>query len=74
MIYLLVFADDMVKMRETPAILYGQCIYCQRWGLNVNIEKTKVLVTKVVVNQQFSLCNTPLQIVSYFNYLGATLS
>ena len=60
-IYLLLFADDAVIMSETleglQALLNQLEIYCNKWNLVVNIDKTKVMIFKkggLKSNIQFS--------------------
>ena len=61
-IYLLLFADDAVIMSETlegllEALLNQLEIYCNKWNLVVNIDKTKVMIFKkggLKSNIQFS--------------------
>ena len=48
--------------------------YCQTWGLEVNISKTKVVVFRkrgpIKQNETWYYNNEPLEIVDNFNYLG----
>ena len=47
-LYLLLFADDAVIFSETPEGLQKSLdnfeIYCQKWNLTVNVDKTKIIV------------------------------
>ena len=47
-IFCLLYADDTIILAETPAQLLRALdalnSYCNKWGLKVNIEKTKVLI------------------------------
>ena len=47
-LYCLLYADDTVVLAETaPQLkeaLYAVHGYCDRWGLQVNVDKTKVLI------------------------------
>lgn len=47
-IFLLLFADDLAIISETPNGLQKHLntlhTYCERWGLTVNIDKTKVMI------------------------------
>ena len=46
LIYLILFADDTVLLGKTPEILQHLLdklfIYCRKWNIEVNIDKTKV--------------------------------
>ncbi len=80
-IFLLLFADDTAIFAETEyglqSLLNGLHDYCNRWGITVNIGKTKVVVfqgSNRHCNTQFTYANTVLENVTSFTYLGITLS
>lgn len=52
-------------------------IYCRRWNLKMNIDKSKILVFsrgRRKENLQLRYDNRLIEVVTYFNYLGVTLS
>ena len=77
-IILFLYADDMVLMSENiddmQRSLDNLKTYCDKWGISVNTEKTKVMVFRkrgaLRVNEQWTYGNTQLEIVKSFNYLG----
>ena len=81
-IYLLLFADDAVIMSETAEgllqVLLNQLeLYCCKWNLIVNVDKTKVLIFRkgrLQRNMHFTYAGTDIEIVSEFNYLGLVFS
>ena len=73
LIYLILFADDTVLFGKTPDILQYLLdklfIYCRKWNIEVNTDKTKVVVFRNSwrpVNDPFFYDNMELQNV----YLG----
>ena len=52
---LLLFADDMIILGETPDELQKSLnllhTYCEEWSLDVNILKTKVIVFEAIYDQ-----------------------
>ena len=80
LIYLILFADDTVLLGKTPEILQHLLdklfIYCRKWNIEVNIDKTKVVVFRNSwrpVNDHFFYDNMELQIVDSYVYLGMLL-
>jgi hypothetical protein len=81
-IYLLLFADDAVIFSETAEGLQRSFDnfekYCTKWKLNVNIEKTKVMIFKKGGRNSdfvdFTYGGQNIEIVNSFNYLGIVLS
>ena len=81
-IYLLLFADDAVIFSETPEGLQKSLdnfeIYCKKWNLTVNVEKTKVVVFRkggiLARNEIWSYNGQLIETVAAFNYLGIVLS
>ena len=81
-ILILLFADDMVicgnSVEDLQCSLNSLYDYCNKWGLEVNTAKTKVVVFRkrgpVKRNEVFWYNNELLEIVDDFNYLGVTLN
>ena len=79
---LLLFADDMVIFGEDQNDLQNSLNmlseYCERWGLEVNTDKTKVMVFRkqgrVERDINFYYDDQRLEIVDDFNYLGVVLN
>ena len=75
---LLLFADDMAIIGSSPEDLQTNLdsleSYCDRWGLEVNTEKSKIVVFrrggKIKQGEKWSYKNKTLEIVNAFNYLG----
>ena len=79
-IFLLLFADDTVLFAETAAdlqlLLDNLKVYCNKWNISVNIDKSKVVVFKSGyrrINCRLYFDNTEIEIVSSFTYLWVTL-
>ena len=77
MLFLLLFADDMVLLSKSASGLQAQLNslvnYCDVWGLSVNIDKTKVVVFQrsyILPRHMFYYDSVPLECLSEFNYLG----
>jgi hypothetical protein len=74
------YADDIVLLSESKSGLQSSLnilgIYCSNWKLQVNVEKSKVLIFnsngKTPVNE-FSYNNNIIQTVSTYYYLGVML-
>ena len=50
-------------------------VYCQKWQLSINSEKTKIIVfNKRSVDFSFSLGGKPLERIDSYNYLGIRIS
>ena len=79
---LLLFADDMVILGESSEDLQDSLNelykYCDKWGLEVNTAKTKVVVFRrrggLHQNERWSLNGTILETVNDFNYLGVVFN
>lgn len=76
-LFFLLYADDTVLLSDTPSGLqrsldvYSE--YCRQWKLEVNTNKTKVLIfSKKKTNNLFSFAfnGNNLDIVDSFSYLG----
>jgi hypothetical protein len=76
----LFYADDTVIMAETADDLQKGLdefyVYCSRWKLNVNVEKTKVLVFSKGPKPKniFYYNNNVVESVNEFKYLGIVFS
>jgi hypothetical protein len=78
----LLFADDLVLLSETAKGLQ-QCLnklneYCKKWGLTINVDKTKILIFNkggLKISKFKFYCNRdPVQIVQHYCYLGIIFS
>ena len=79
---LLLFADDMVLIGENPHDL--QCSlnklneYCNKWGLEVNVDKSKIVVFRkrggLKTGEKWSYGQENIEIVNFFTYFGVTLN
>lgn len=76
-LFVILYADDTIllsdnakQFQETLNIFYE---YCKNWKLNINIEKTKIMIfgdysrTRTV---SFSIAGAEIEIVKSFKYLG----
>ena len=81
-IHHLMYADDNVLISETPVglqqklnTLYQQC---QRLGLVVNLNKTKIIVFRkggfLGQNEHWNYNGTPVEVVNTYSYLGVVLT
>ena len=78
----LLFADDMVILGNSQSDL--QCRlnllkeYCDKWGLQVNSEKNKVMVFRKRVNSNITYHltygNVELEVVNCFHYFGTVFN
>ncbi|XP_021350729.1 uncharacterized protein LOC110448677 [Mizuhopecten yessoensis] len=80
-IFVLLYADDSVLFSESPEGLQSALNvfqqYCKIWKLNINVNKTKVMVFRKRKSKQqhvFVLQNEILEIVDNFTYLGITFN
>ena len=74
----LLFADDLVLLSESPQGLQN-CLdklgsYCHKWGLNVNLSKTKIVLFNKggmkITRYKFYLYGEEIEIVQSYCYLG----
>ena len=74
----LLYADDLVLMSESPSGLQ-HCInaldqYCATWGLDINTQKTKIIVFSKLSNattlNNFNSREGNLEVVHEYKYLG----
>ena len=77
-IFILLFADDVALLSTTPAGLQNQLnilqTCCENMQLNVNIDKTKVMVFRkggfLAKHEQWYFNGTKLEVVNKYCYLG----
>ena len=82
MLYLLLFADDAVIFSDTVEGLQSSLKYlemfCNKWDLTVNIDKTKIVVIRkggtLNNHEKWTYADDKIEIVNSFNYLGIVLS
>ena len=73
----LLYADDTIIMSDNPQKLQESLkafeLYCKQWKLNINTDKTKVVIfgSKNKNEYQFKLENKIIEIVTTYKYLGA---
>lgn len=74
---IILYADDMVVMSDSASglqkALHALDNYCDKWKLQVNVSKTKVVIfnSRVIPkNTVFYIGNQTLEIVKEFKYLG----
>ena len=81
-ILLLLFADDMVLLSDDPSDLQNSlnalCNYCNKWGLEVNAEKSKIVVFRkrgpLRRNESWTYDNISIEVVNDFNYMGTVFT
>ena len=80
-LFLLLYADDTVIMSESPDdlqnALNSMCDYCNLWHLQVNTEKTKVVVFskgKLRKKTIFQFGDKYLETVNEYKYLGLIMN
>jgi hypothetical protein len=80
-IFLLLFADDLALFSYTEEglqlLLNKLAIYCYKWGVTVNTDKTVVMVFKTgnrPEHVQLFYDNKLLAVVKHFTYLGVNIS
>jgi tetratricopeptide (TPR) repeat protein len=78
--YLILFADDMVLFTTDPESLQAQlsnlCNYSTKWGLNINVNKTKLCIfekRKSAEHMDFYINAEKVERVDCFTYLGLKL-
>ena len=79
---ILLFADDMVILGSSPIDLQDKLNnlnnYCLKWGLTVNIAKTKIMVFrkrgKTHLSEKWKYYGHKLDVVDDFNYLGTVFN
>ena len=81
-IQLLLYADDIVCISDTVGRLQQQINklenYCLKWGMKVNLNKTKVIVFRnggpLRQNEHWFYQGTEIQAVSSYRYLGVVFT
>ena len=79
---LMLFADDMVivanNVQDLQKSLELLHIYCTNWGLQVNTEKTKIVVFRkrgrLKDDESWTYNGVSLEVVNDFNYLGTVFN
>jgi hypothetical protein len=79
---ILLFADDMVILANSPEDLQASLNklfeYCSKWGLEVNTDKTKIMVFRnrgpLKNNEKWYYNDNSLETVENFNYLGVVFN
>jgi len=74
----LLYADDAVELGDTvirlQRLLNQLDLFCAKWGLNVNLEKSKIIVFrnggKLRDNEKWFYRGAMLEVVSYYKYVG----
>ena len=75
-LFLLAYVDDQVLFSTSPTSLQSMLndteLYCNTWGLKINVNKTKVLIFEKGrhTSYNFYLYNQLLENVTSFKYLG----
>ena len=76
-IFCLLYADDTIILAESPAQLLRALDalneYCNKWGLKVNVDKTKILIFskgKVTKHKSFKFGANKIEVVFDYVYLG----
>ncbi|MEW8548168.1 MAG: reverse transcriptase domain-containing protein, partial [Candidatus Thiodiazotropha sp.] len=78
----LIYADDVLLLSESKeglqSCLNALQVYCDYWKLQINVEKTKVMIFSVgkikKENMQFKIYDSVIEIVEKYKYLGILLS
>ena len=77
---ILLYADDTVILSDNQTDFQNNLTifdnYCNNWHLNVNVNKTKIMIfgARKVDNYRFTLGDRPLEITDKYHYLGVTFS
>jgi hypothetical protein len=81
-LFLLLYADDTILFAESAeelqASLYGLQHYCNIWKLDVNVDKTKIMIFSKskhkAENYNFQYNSKEVELVHEFKYLGIVFS
>ena len=81
-LFYLLFADDLTLFSNTviglQRLIDKLHLYCNKWGLTVNTDKTKVMVFRkggiLKKTEKWYYGGSQINVVPYFKYLGATFS
>lgn len=75
------YADDIVMFSGSPEGLQSKLKalekYCDDWGLDVNIKKSKVIIFNKagrIIRHKFLFKNNEIECVSNYKYLGIHFS
>jgi hypothetical protein len=75
-IFCLLYADDTIILAESPSQLIKALdalnLYCNKWGLKVNVDKTKVVIFskgKVTKHKSFKSGANEIKVVYNYVYL-----
>ena len=79
---MLLYADDLViigdQVGRIQKLLDALGLFCKKWGLSVNMNKTKAMVYRnggiIRKNEKFYFDNSQIENVSYYKYLGVLIS
>jgi len=79
---ILLYADDLVIVGDhvgrVQRILEALSAFCVKWGLEVNMSKTKAMIFRnggiIKKSEYFYYNGVKIENVSYFKYLGITMS
>ena len=82
LLILLLFADDMAIIGKSPSEVQSQLdtliSYCTKWGINVNIQKTKIMVFRkrggLLPDEKWTYNGQNIEVVNDFNYLGTVFN
>ena len=76
-IFCLLYADDTILLAESPVQLLKALdalnIYCNKWELKVNVDKTKIMIFskgKVTKHKSFKFGADEIEVVYDYIYLG----
>ena len=81
-LFTLLYADDTVLMADSPEelqnCLNAFALYCRKWKLKINTEKTKIVIFggRKTSNGQFkfTLDDMVIEILDKYKYLGVIFS
>ena len=80
-LFLLLYADDTIVLAECPEDLQRALdilkIYCEFWGLDINVRKTKVMIFsrgKIRKMPKFNFNEETVDVVWDYKYLGVKLN
>eukprot|EP00745_Piridium_sociabile_P014687 TRINITY_DN21651_c0_g1_i6.p1 TRINITY_DN21651_c0_g1~~TRINITY_DN21651_c0_g1_i6.p1 ORF type:complete len:655 (+),score=42.51 TRINITY_DN21651_c0_g1_i6:130-2094(+) len=81
-VFLLMYADDIVLVSDSVTDLQKKIVclenYCKKWGLTVNMDKTKVVVFKnggfIKSIEKLYFAGKQILVEPCYNYLGVILS
>ena len=80
-IFCLLYADDTLVLAESAAQLQkaldGLNLYCNKWALKVNLDKTKVIIFskgKIRKYKSFKFGDNSVDVVDDYVYLGTTFN